>query len=156
MVSKQPCSSARTVTMSSIQPDNDRQYHILSPASTASTLRLTASSHSPKVKMNFSFSIISRFCRSLLPWNRFTASDWKVKIIQTAYNHKQLWRRSWMNFLVLRGDLRWILTAHNSKSKIPSDQTSLLGPEGWGASSCDGSLGWKQPWAITSGARYDG
>lgn len=33
------------------------------------------------------------------------------------------------------------LTAHNSKSKTPRDQTSVLGPEGKGASSCDGSLG---------------
>ena len=49
-----------------------------------------------------------------------------------------------------------IRTAHISKSRTPRDQTSDLGPEGRGASSLDGSLAWKEPCAMTSGARYDG
>lgn len=38
MVSKQPCSSARTVTMSSMQPKEDKQHHHLSLNETRGTI----------------------------------------------------------------------------------------------------------------------
>lgn len=97
--------------------------------------------HSPKFRMNFSLSLISIFCRSRLPWN--TPQQQERTFVSNRVN--KVWSNSWR-----------ILTAHNSKSRTPRDQTSVLGPEGRGASSWEESLGWKQPWAITSGARYAG
>ena len=56
----------------------------------------------------------------------------------------------------MRNQKKKIRTAHISKSRTPRDQISDLGPEGRGASSLEGSLAWKEPCAMTSGARYDG
>ncbi len=50
----------------------------------------------------------------------------------------------------------WERTTQSSNRSTPRDQTSVLGPEGRGASMMEGSLEQKQPWAITSGGRYDG
>ena len=47
-------------------------------------------------------------------------------------------------------------TTQSSNRRNPRDHTSVLGPEGSGASLWEGSQGRKEPWAMTSGARYDG
>lgn len=108
--------------------------------------------HLPKVRMNFSLSLISIFCSSRRPCNRFSLRI-RGEIWAKPKQHQQILYEC---NLFLWGDWWRILTAHNSKSKTPRDQTSVLGPEGRGASSWEESLGWKEPWAITSGARYDG
>lgn len=47
-------------------------------------------------------------------------------------------------------------TTQSSNNIIPMDHTSDLGPEGRGFSHWVWSLGLTIPWAITSGAKYDG
>lgn len=93
IVSRQPCSSARTVTMSSMQPENNRGAAVWgsqesAPLHTSSHNNVLL--HSPKVKMNFSLSLISIFCSSRLPckWNP-QELEMKAMIIRTEESETQ-------------------------------------------------------------------
>lgn len=81
IVSRQPCSSARTVTMSSMQPENNKGTAVWASQKTA-PLHTSSSNndllHSPKVKMNFSLSLISIFCSSRLPC-KWDSQEWEMK-----------------------------------------------------------------------------
>lgn len=155
IVSKQPCSSARTVTMSSMQPENNRDTATWGQKHSA-PLHISNNNsvllHSPKVKMNFSLSLISMFCSSRLPC-KWESQELETTATIIGTEESETRQNFWWNVCLIHMRL---LTAHNSKSRTPRDQTSVLGPEGSGASSWEESLGWKEPWAITSGARYDG
>lgn len=154
IVSRQPCSSARTVTISSIQPENNKQC-----VAELKSILLGKSNNKPL------FTYPSSEWISASHLYQYSAAV-VCPIIESQHeNLRWVWSlqdqlgKSKIPYLMndrFPYEEINILTANNSKSKTPRDQTSVLGPEGRGASSWDESLGWNEPWAITSGARYEG
>lgn len=161
MVSRQPCSSARTVTMSSMQPEHDKHQNVCH-IDLKSILLATSNNYVLFTYPRLKWISVSRLyqysaavaCPAIDSQKHSLRWKWSVNSIK-SFSLQQKKERKKLSYKCLIRAWR-LLTAHSSKSKIPSDQTSVLGPEGRGASSWEESLEWKEPWAITSGARYDG